>query len=1051
MDFLENEFEEILNVFREESEEYIQKLNQNLLELEKRPYDIELISELFREAHSLKGAARMIGLIDIQSVAHKMEDLFGMAKEGTIQINSALIDILCQATDCIASIINESIKSKGTQHFETADEMVQRLEAQAKQASENPNSQTDNKKEFLKRKDAPVFNEKATASKYFKQIKDKTVLLKKENTNFALIEELFKLVVDLFSLIKEHLEPQTAEYFKDLKAKLESTVRGSGMLLEIEVEEMESLVETCRLKAEKELNLEHINQETIKQQEHDTSNLSRNEKEIPEEQFISAQTINILSEIEKFLTENTQDEFKNEESKTRETLIILFNSLINCISMQAAKNAVLSVQKVIELFYRQKGKVDAEMITAVQESFLSLKQIILSNETDPEESYKITQRMEIITKISELSANEKETEDNKEAANELIENKIAKHDELPPKTSLISTQRENTDFDSKKPETSTIKTLRVDTNKLDSLVNQVGELIIAKIKSKEHITEIEKTINLLEEWQREWIKNRQSLKNFDAKVLNLKKLPQGTSIYSPNKSVYDILETTAQKAGILLSNLSYLYKTVWEDQSRLNLIVNDLEEKVKNIRVLPLATIFHMFPRMVRDIATEKGKKIELVISGSETSVDKKILEEIKSPLMHILRNSVDHGIETPDQREIKGKPQAGTINLSARHLENTILIEISDDGKGIRIDELKKKVLEKNLLNPEELQNMNEEQITNIIFWPGFSTGESTTDISGRGVGLDVVYTKINELNGKVSVKSTPDKGVKFSIQIPVAMATIKSFLVKVKNQTFALPTSSIKTTLLVKPSDIFLKGGRETIIFDNQTIGLYKLSQILEIQDEASEQTKIIVIVIEAEGTNVGIIVDKLIGDQEILHKNFNPPLVRVRNIAGLTVLGSGELCLILNVNEIVKSALIISGSRTRSSPVKKEKKQTQSAKILVVDDSVTTRILEKNILKAAGYDVSVSTNGLEALTQIHSEKFDLIVSDIEMPEMNGFELTKKIREDKNLSKIPIILVTSLVSEKDRNKGLESGANEYINKSSFDQEELLLTVKRLLEESCR
>lgn len=1050
MDFLENEFEEILNVFREESEEYIQKLNQNLLEIEKRPYDIELISELFREAHSLKGAARMIGLLDIQSVAHKMEDLFGMAKEGTIQINSSLIDILCQATDCIASIINESIKSKGMQHFEAADEMVRRLEAQAKQANENPPGQADGERSFLKKKEKLIFNEKASASKYFRQIKDKIVLLKRENTNSSLIEELFKLVVDLFSLIKEYIEPQTAEYFKDLKAKLESTVRGSGMLLEIEIEEMESLFETCRLKAEKELVLEAIQPDIETQQKSDESVLIQPPPETAEKETALAQLTNALEEIEKSLSEITENEFKNETGTTKEKIKTLLNFLSDNISMQAAKNAALSIQKVIQLLYEQKGQAGEEMTTAVKESFLSLKQIILSNETDPEESYKITQRMEIIAKILEIPTDEEDAErENEEKSEPTIRLNEQKPAVLKKNTNLIPTQRENAEFDYKKPENSTIKTLRVDTNKLDSLVNQVGELIIAKIKSREHITEIEKSINLLEEWQREWIKNRQSLKNFDAKIVNLKKLPQGTSIYNPNKSVYDVFESTAQKAGMLLSNLSYLYKTVWEDQSRLNLIVNDLEEKVKNIRVLPLATIFHMFPRMVRDIATEREKKIELIISGSETSVDKKILEEIKSPLMHILRNSVDHGIEMPGQREAKGKNPTGTITLSARHLENTILIEISDDGKGIRIDELKRKVLEKNLITPEELQNMNEEQITNIIFWPGFSTGEFTTDISGRGVGLDVVYTKINELNGKVSVRSTPGKGVKFSIQIPVAMATIKSFLVRVKNQTFALPTSSIKTTLLIKPSDIFYKGGRETIVFDNQTIGLHKLSQILEIPDEPIEQKKIIVIVIESEGTSVGIIVDKLIGDQEILHKNFTPPLIRVRNIAGLTVLGSGELCLILNINEIVKSALIISGSRTRSTPVKKEKKQTQAAKILVVDDSVTTRILEKNILKAAGYDVSVSTNGLEALTQIHSEKFDLIVSDIEMPEMNGFELTRKIREDKNLNKMPIILVTSLVSEKDRNKGLEAGANEYINKSSFDQEELLLTVKKLLEEN--
>jgi two-component system chemotaxis sensor kinase CheA len=604
-------------------------------------------------------------------------------------------------------------------------------------------------------------------------------------------------------------------------------------------------------------------------------------------------------------------------------------------------------------------------------------------------------------------------------------------------------------YEIKPGDSNTIKTLRVDTKKLDQLVSQVGELIIAKIKAKEHLSELEKMIRSVEEWHREWNKTKQYFRHID-KLNKPSDLPAGSSVYSQNKNIQGFFEENSSKLAGLMNKMNYLYKIIQEDDARLNLIVNELEERIKSVRVLPLATIFHMFPRMVRDIAREKNKNIELIISGSETSVDKKIIEEIKSPLIHIIRNSIDHGIETPQTRIKNGKNPVGKIFLAAYHLENSVLIEIIDDGHGINIEAIKRKVIQKKLLSEEELASMTEEQIMNIIFWPGFSTGETVTDISGRGIGLDIVYTKISQLNGKVKIKSTLGEGCRVSIQLPVTMATIKSFLVEVNHQKFAIPTSTIKTTILISPENIFYKEGKKTILVEGVTVPICNLSDALDLPESNKKNKKLVVIVVQSEDIQIGFIVDRLIGDQEILHKNLSAPLLRVRNVAGITTLGSGELCLILNIGDLIKSAyskfgIVEKHMITEKTPVQNEKELSEK-NILVVDDSLTTRILERNILKAAGYNVTVAVNGLEALTKIVTEEFDLLITDVEMPEINGFELTERLREQEKFKNTPIILVTSLVSETDKRKGLNLGANAYLTKGSFDQDELLATVRQLL-----
>ncbi len=681
---------------------------------------------------------------------------------------------------------------------------------------------------------------------------------------------------------------------------------------------------------------------------------------------------------------------------------------------------------------------DKDIVDILGQSFETAANMALSKSDSYEEDPDlILQRLAILKQMLEI------TEENTS-----IQPKKDSNASANPNTKIIPRNIESDSYTA--TDNTPIKTLRVDTRKLDKLVNQTGELIVAKIKVKEHLLEIEKINRTIEDWYREWSKAKQLVKYIDKKSLKAHDYGTVISSSSQSKGIFSFFEESSSRIADLMNQMNTLYRIVQEDDARLNLIVNELEEMVKSVRVLPLATIFHMFPRMVRDISREKGKQIDLVIFGSETSVDKKIIEEIKSPLMHIIRNAIDHGIELPETRKKNGKNPIGKIMLSAYHLENSVLIEIVDDGMGINIEKIKEKALQKELLTQTELQSMSDNQIMNIIFWPGFSTGDIVTDISGRGIGMDVVHTKITQLNGKVNVKSTLSEGCKVSIQLPVTMATIKSFLVMVNNQTFAIPTIAIKTATWIQPKDIFYKEGRETIIVENKTVPVCRLSKVLEMPECSinNDDSKMIVVIVQSEDVQVGFIIDKLIGDQDILHKNLSPPLLRVRNVAGVTTLGSGELCLILNISDLVKSAYLNFGVNEKIIPIEKNVDVvSEKNHILVVDDSITTRILERNILRTAGYNVTVAVNGLDALTKLSTEKFDLVVSDVEMPELTGFELVERVKNDSRYKDIPFILVTSLALESDRNKGLELGASAYITKGSFNQEELLTTVKKLLK----
>jgi len=603
-----------------------------------------------------------------------------------------------------------------------------------------------------------------------------------------------------------------------------------------------------------------------------------------------------------------------------------------------------------------------------------------------------------------------------------------------------------------------IESVRVETRHLDSLMTQTGELTVTKIRINHRLAEIEEIVNLCEEWSRQ--KNQRSKINpileEEKTILSLSSmvatLPKFQNIILPENAH----QSTAIFFDQLGSIINRLRNSLYEDVQRLEIISDELSDGIRTLRLLPLSTIFGLFPRMVRDLAKQQGKEVDLIIQGGETKADKRIIEEMKDPLMHMIRNCVDHGLETPEERCKVGKHPQGKIILRAKQTTTNVVIEVIDDGRGLDIEKIKQTALKRRVCREEEIASMTPSQIQSLIFTPGFSTRTFVTEISGRGVGLDVVRTNVEHLKGNIQVDSILGKGCTIRMFLPTTLATAHVLIVSVENISYAIPVEYVLMARLIGEEDIFPIEGKDTILIDYQPISVVHLADLLQLRNQPglgenmtrswNNSQHLSCIVLKVGDATLGLIVDALLDEQDVMLKPQSQLLKRVRNVSGATILGTGEVCMVLNPQDLIKSVrkqvVSISDRRSAKSTAIAERKQT----ILLVEDSIAIRTQEKRILEGAGYEVVTAVDGLDALNKLKTRAFDAIVSDIQMPNLDGLTLTTKIRQNKEYSELPIILVTSLASDDDKRRGAEVGANAYITKGTFNQQVLLDTLRRLV-----
>ncbi len=590
----------------------------------------------------------------------------------------------------------------------------------------------------------------------------------------------------------------------------------------------------------------------------------------------------------------------------------------------------------------------------------------------------------------------------------------------PSDTGVAATPEARTPPEPAGPKAAAYESVRISTDKLDGLIKLVGELVSGQSRLRLRISEI------------------REMEKLAGKGVELAAHPgNGRS------------NSGADTAGILQGlylGLTRLAHAITEDFNLQEILTRELQGNALGMRMLPLSTLFETFSRMVRDISRSMGKKVELVIEGGETELDKKMIEKIGDPLIHMIRNAVYHGIEDPETRRAAGKPETGMLRLSARYDAETVLIELSDDGAGIPLRKIRQRALQRKMFTADELDVMPESELIGLIFHPGFSTSEIVTDISGRGVGMDVVKKNIVEsLKGSISIETREGRGTAFTIRLLLTLAIMNVSFIEIHGQTFAIPTNSVSEILRVRKSEVIDVVDRKAIRIREQIVPIVNLGDALGIPPVTREEAAkgLLILIVSIGGDRLGLVIDSILDQEDMVIKPLPPHMQNVRFVSAVTITGNNEIVNVLNASEIIDAA------RERkyvTRAVREEKKERGPVHILVVDDSINTREIERSILEAYGFSVSLAGDGMEALEKIKEMKFDVVVTDVEMPRMDGFTLTERLRMDEEYMDTPVILVTSRDKEEDKRRGIQVGANAYIIKGAFDQSNLIETIKNFV-----
>ncbi|MFP6112856.1 chemotaxis histidine kinase/response regulator CheAY2 [Helicobacter pylori] len=588
---------------------------------------------------------------------------------------------------------------------------------------------------------------------------------------------------------------------------------------------------------------------------------------------------------------------------------------------------------------------------------------------------------------------ERRAQKKQEAKQEVTPTKETPKTETPkaPKTETKAKVKADTE-ENKAPSIGVEQTVRVDVRRLDHLMNLIGELVLGK--------------------------NRL------------------IRIYSDVEERYDG-EKFLEELNQVVSSISA--------------VTTDLQLAVMKTRMQPVGKVFNKFPRMVRDLSRELGKSIELIIEGEETELDKSIVEEIGDPLIHIIRNSCDHGIEPLEERRRLNKPETGKVQLSAYNEGNHIVIKISDDGKGLDPVMLKEKAIEKGVISERDAEGMSDREAFNLIFKPGFSTAKVVSNVSGRGVGMDVVKTNIEKLNGIIEIDSEVGVGTTQKLKIPLTLAIIQALLVGVQEEYYAIPLSSVLETVRISQDEIYTVDGKSVLHLRDEVLSLVRLSDIFKVDAILESNSDVYVVIIGLADQKIGVIVDYLIGQEEVVIKSLGYYLKNTRGIAGATVRGDGKITLIVDVGAMMDMAKSIKVNITtlmNESENTKSKNSPSDYIVLAIDDSSTDRAIIRKCLKPLGITLLEATNGLEGLEMLkNGDKIpDAILVDIEMPKMDGYTFASEVRKYNKFKNLPLIAVTSRVTKTDRMRGVESGMTEYITKP-YSGEYLTTVVKRSIK----
>lgn len=986
---LEDTRRRLLNKFKEETDTHLLSLQQRLIDLERDPLNSAYIHEIFRAAHTIKGSARMMGFIEISDIANAMEDIFAELREGNLEIKPDTNDLLFEATDTITSSVESALRGEKFQF--DPQELIERLHTIACSGT-SPQPQNE-----------------------------------ANNTNRP----------------ANTLATPTAAPPPPIPAS--KAVTNSDKPLP---------KYNARFKEEADTHLLTLQQRLV-----DLERDSKN-KAIINEIFRAAHNIKGGAGLIGFKDVGTIAGAMEE----------IFNEI-------------------------REGK----LIIAPQTNDLLFEAIDTLNSML--ESWKDGQKFQtdVIGLSQKLMA-------------------IARPDEVMPTPAPAASQAQSPNQPATQPQNTrplaslSDDVIRVAVRKLDDLMNISNELVLGKMEAEATLTNLRKLQELLRTKQRISTPLR-NLLNGDGGSLGF----MSDELLETLKQTQDI----DQEIELLVKNTLRDYE---EHTSQLQNRVDELETNILSIRMLPLETIYQDFPRLVRDIARQNGREQpNFVMLGGDIELDKRVLEGIKDPLIHLVRNALDHGIERPENRVAKGKLPVGNLTIAAAQEGGFVLIRITEDGAGIDPERIREVAINKKLVSSAKALATPDDEIINLIFEPGFSTTSIITDISGRGVGMEIVKNNLDRLGGQVMLASQKGLGTTVTLRVPLTLATSRALLVQVGEETYAIPAPSIEEIKYLNQDEIWSREGQDVILHRNYPIPLVRLAELLgpnprgkhpvfeflrnnniknnkielpdkgyapgpihnnggvayygeraaaavsgegfigltladpiaqsyivKMQQTAQERTamqrlsfdRIPSVIVGTGDRRICFIVDELVDETEIVVKSLSSLLKQAEYVSSATILGDGQVIMILDIPNLINAArgVLRSGLRRSREKVGRQKR------ILVVDDSITTRELEKSILEAQGYLVELADDGTVALDMLQRNNiYDLVVSDVEMPRMNGFELTSRIKALPELQSLPVIIVSSLNSEENKRRGIDAGAQAYITKGDFNQNNLLDTIEYL------
>ncbi len=588
------------------------------------------------------------------------------------------------------------------------------------------------------------------------------------------------------------------------------------------------------------------------------------------------------------------------------------------------------------------------------------------------------------------------------------------------------------------------ETIRVSVSKLDSLMAEASELIVARMQGENHERSVTELRRMHARWRREWRSVRTAYIRMTRRMQDIQSRGNATEI----TTLFRFLQSNEDYVNQLGRELASLSQRLTADDMHLGALADHLQDTVAALRMMPFETILGGFQRMVRDLARDTGKQVHLDIAGANVEIDKTVLDALKDPLMHLLRNAIDHGIEMPPERESRGKSPVGHILLSVEQRGTEIVIRVQDDGHGLDLGRIRRKAISIGLMSENEASLLNDDDVRMLIFESGFSTSDQVTAISGRGLGMDIVRDRVESLRGRVHVQSSPGGGTVMMLNVPVSLTRIRAILLRAGEEDYAVPSTLVLRMQSLPRSDIFTAEGREMIAVNGRPMPLISLAALLEAPGAPERGDELNVMALQTGDKAVAFEVEKLYSETELVLKPLGREILNVPYISGAALLGSGDVLLILDAGALVRQG---SGAGLQARRIPSGSLSVAAAarrlRVLVVDDSITTRTLEKNILEAVGFEVHVAVDGAEAWDYLGGFTPDVIISDVEMPKMNGLELARRIKTHTHTRDIPLVLLTSLSKPEQREEGLRAGADAYLVKSRFDQGELLETIRSVIQ----